>query len=213
MNSAPESRNAFLVSAGAILTATLASLCCIGPVVLLVLGLGGVGFAAAFEPYRYYFLGLTAILLGAGFFLVYRKPKTECAPGDACEKPAPRRGQKIALWVVTAMVAGLAAYPYYVGSGASADESGAELAAFEGGTIELDVGGMTCDGCAGIIQGELARVPGVEGADVSYDEGKAIVVVGQDGPSEEEIIQVIARAGFSSEPSSGDDDVDEGAGE
>ena len=213
MNNAPESRNAFLVSTGAILTATLASLCCIGPVVLLALGLGGVGFAAAFEPYRYYFLGLTTVLLGISFYLVYRKPKTECAPGEVCEKPASRRGQKIALWIVTAMVAALAAYPYYVGSGASADESGTELAAFEGGTIELDVGGMTCDGCAGIIQGELAKVPGVDGADVSYDEGKAYVVVGQDGPSEEEIIQVIAKAGFSSELSGDDADVEEGAGE
>jgi mercuric ion transport protein len=205
VNSAPESRNAFLVSAGAILTATLASLCCIGPVVLLALGLGGVGFAAAFEPYRYYFLGLTAVLLGVSFFLVYRKPKTECAPGDACEKPASRRGQKIALWIVTAMVAGLAAYPYYVGSGASADDSRAELAAFEGGTIELDVGGMTCEGCAGIIQSELAKVPGVEEADVSYDEGKAFVVVGQDGPSEEELIQVISKAGFPAERADGDE--------
>lgn len=60
---------------GAILAALAASSCCVGPLVLVALGVGGAGGLAVMGAYRPYFLVGTATLRGTGYYLVYRKPK------------------------------------------------------------------------------------------------------------------------------------------
>ena len=57
-----------LTSAGSIVTAFLASLCCIGPFVLTFVGVGSVGFLTLFEAYRDYLLIATLGLLGTAFY-------------------------------------------------------------------------------------------------------------------------------------------------
>ena len=52
---------------GAVSTALLSAACCLGPLILALLGLGGAGMALALEPYRPLFLSGTVLLLGAGF--------------------------------------------------------------------------------------------------------------------------------------------------
>ena len=42
-------------------------------------------------------------------------------------------------------------------------------------TVTLDVGGMTCDGCAGRVRNALEGVSGVTSAEVSHESGSAIV--------------------------------------
>ena len=42
--------------------------------------------------------------------------------------------------------------------------------------VALDVGGMTCAGCAARVHGELASVPGVAAADVRLQQERAYVV-------------------------------------
>lgn len=101
-------------SLAALGSAVLASVCCIGPLVLALLGLSGGALLLKFEPYRPYFLVATGLLLAAAFYLTYRRQSAEaCAPGAACAVPTSRRKQKVALWIVTVLVALLAAFPYY----------------------------------------------------------------------------------------------------
>ncbi|MCC7542609.1 MAG: mercury transporter MerT [Deltaproteobacteria bacterium] len=105
-------------SAGSILSAFLASACCVGPLLLALLGLGGGALLVTLEPYRPYFVGVTFVLLGAGFYLTYRRPKlavaNASAQGPACDCPAPRTNRlgRIMLWVATALVVGFLAFPY-----------------------------------------------------------------------------------------------------
>jgi mercuric ion transport protein len=66
-----ESRLGKATLVGAVLGALGASACCLGPALLALVGLAGVGVAAAFEPYRPAFLGVSAVLLGLGFYLTY----------------------------------------------------------------------------------------------------------------------------------------------
>jgi mercuric ion transport protein len=109
--------NAKLLSAGAVASAVAASVCCLGPLVLALLGLGGGALLLRFEPYRPYLLAATALFLGGGFYLTYRRPPVEeCAPGSTCAHPSSRNGQKIALWIVTAIVVLAAAFPYFSGA-------------------------------------------------------------------------------------------------
>jgi len=106
-----------LLNAGAIGSAIAASICCIGPLVLALLGLGGGALLLRFEAYRPYFLVATALFLGAAFYITYRRPALEnCEPGSACASPTTRKGQKIALWIVTVIVALAAAFPYFSGA-------------------------------------------------------------------------------------------------
>src|SRR5213593_3812439 len=97
---------------GSLIAGLFASACCIGPLVLGAVGLGSLGLATALAPLRPWFLGLTAALLGVGFYFAYRSPPADaCAADGGCAKPASRRSQRAALWVVTALTLALATYP------------------------------------------------------------------------------------------------------
>lgn len=110
----PGGRGAKLLGAGAIGSAIAASVCCLGPIVLALLGLGGAALLLKFELDRPDFLGATVLALGGAFSLTYRRPSSEsCAPGAACANPSTRGRQKIALWGVTAIVFLIAGFPYY----------------------------------------------------------------------------------------------------
>lgn len=102
-------------NAGAIVTAFLASVCCVGPLVLALLGIGGGALLVRFEPYRPYFTAVTLGLLGLGFWLQYRKPKPAADDdGVACDCPMPRANKagRVMLWVATVLVVGMLAFPY-----------------------------------------------------------------------------------------------------
>ena len=58
---------------GAVAAAFAAAACCIGPLIVAVLGVGGAGAMVALAPYRPYFLGATVVMLGLGVFMVYRR--------------------------------------------------------------------------------------------------------------------------------------------
>lgn len=100
---------------GAVIAATAASLCCLGPIVFALVGAGALGAAATrWAPYRPVFLGLAAVLLGVAFYWTYRPRRDVCATDGACPTPSSRTA-KIVLWIVTGIVILLAAFPYYVG--------------------------------------------------------------------------------------------------
>ncbi|MEO5701665.1 MAG: mercuric transporter MerT family protein [Casimicrobiaceae bacterium] len=89
-----------------------ASVCCVGPLVLLALGIGGAWVATltALEPYRPIFIGLAVLFLGLTYRKLYRRPEV-CAPGTACVEPRARR-QRQTFWIVSVLVAGLFVTPY-----------------------------------------------------------------------------------------------------
>ncbi len=107
-------RKAGFAAAGGVLGALAAMSCCIMPLVLFALGIGGawIGNLTALAPYQPIFIGVTLAFLATGYYLVYRKPRAACAEGEACARPLPRRGVKLALWAATALVASALVFPY-----------------------------------------------------------------------------------------------------
>lgn len=103
-------KNAFL-GIGAVLAAFGASLCCVLPVAVAILGVGSAALAAQLEPLRPWLAGLTVLLLGLAFYQAY-KP-VDCGPGEACAVPRSRRRNRIILWIVALVAAVLMAFPYY----------------------------------------------------------------------------------------------------
>jgi mercuric ion transport protein len=103
-----------LAAAGGILGALAASACCIVPLILFSLGIGGawIGNLTALAPYKPIFVAGTAGLLGYGFYLVYWKPRRACADGAACARPIPSSLVQLALWIATVLVAAAFAFDY-----------------------------------------------------------------------------------------------------
>jgi mercuric ion transport protein len=102
---------------GALMTggaaAVLASACCLGPLVLISLGLSGawIGNLTALEPYRPTFIAVALVALALAFRRVYW-PVEQCKPGEVCALPAVRRGYRLVFWVVAALVAVPLGFPY-----------------------------------------------------------------------------------------------------
>lgn len=103
-----------LAAVGGILGALAASSCCIVPLVLFSLGIGGawIGNLTALAPYKPFFVTGTAGVLAYGFYLVYWKPRRACADDAACARPISNRLVQIALWIATVLVAAAFGFDY-----------------------------------------------------------------------------------------------------
>jgi mercuric ion transport protein len=86
--------------------------CCVFPLSFAFLGAGSLAFATSLMPYRPYFVVMTLVFLGLGFYFAYRPQKNECQNGDACAKTESRKAPRIILWAVTVITLTLLVYPY-----------------------------------------------------------------------------------------------------
>ena len=112
MNEPKISRSALL--AGGI-AAILASTCCLGPLVLIGLGVSGawIGNLTSLEPYRPVFIGLALIAMFFAGRKIFR-PAQDCKPGEVCAIPQARLAYKVIFWVVAALVLIALGFPYVV---------------------------------------------------------------------------------------------------
>ncbi|MCH8344714.1 MAG: organomercurial lyase MerB [Planctomycetes bacterium] len=195
----PGQRAGLWAAGGSVGSALLASACCWVPLALLAFGASAAGISAAFEKTRPLFLGLAAVLLGTGFYLNYFRKRTS-AECSSCAAPRPklRRFNRATLWVSTVVVLAVALFPHYVasliarGSPAVAAQTTATAP-----TTTLRIGGMTCDGCAAFVQLALTKVPGVQGASVSYPQGRALITLDPDSPASNEfLISAVEKLGY-----------------
>ncbi len=102
---------ALLAGAGA---AIGASACCAGPLLLVMLGLGGAWGTrlSALEPFQPFFMAGALAFFGFAFYRLYSKPEA-CNAGEACAAPAVRRRQRVMFWTVAPGAVALMAFPLY----------------------------------------------------------------------------------------------------
>ena len=96
-----------------VLTGIGASVCCVGPLLLLALGISGawIGNLTALEPYRPLFIGLTVLFLGLAFRKLYVVSQA-CEPDTPCADPRTSRRQRLTFWTVAVLTLGLLAVPW-----------------------------------------------------------------------------------------------------
>ena len=96
------------------LAATGASLCCVAPLVLVSLGLGGAWLSSLtrLEPLRPLFVGLTLVMLALAWRKLYRAP-VACETGKPCADVAVRRRQRFIYWLAAVFLLLLLAFPWY----------------------------------------------------------------------------------------------------
>lgn len=94
---------------GATLAALMASLCCIVPLLFLLLGISGIGLSTLtrFEPLRPYAIGITLLLLGIAFWQLYITLHrcTTCTQSP--------RWQRGLFWLVSLLSIGLLSVPWF----------------------------------------------------------------------------------------------------
>ena len=97
-----------------VLAAIGASVCCVGPLVLLALGIGGewIGNLTALEPFRPLSIGPTLLFLGLAFHKHYLVPQA-CAPGTQCADAQTAKRQRLIFWSVVVFLLGLLAVPWF----------------------------------------------------------------------------------------------------
>ena len=96
------------------LAAIGASLCCVAPLVLVSLGLGGAWMSTLteLEPYRPIFVALSLGLLALAWVKLFRQP-VACESGRACAAGAVQRRQRLIFWAVAALLLLLLTFPWY----------------------------------------------------------------------------------------------------
>lgn len=161
---------------GAVLAALAASSCCLGPLLLAALGIGGAGATAALGAYRPYLLAGTAALLGAGFYFTYRKPRGVTGAACGCERPRTNRAGRIGLWIAAVAVVFVAAAPPLLAQWADRTRSrsgAASTANLTKATIVVE--GIDCEACAAPMRKALAKLGGFH--DLALDIPKQSIAV------------------------------------
>ncbi len=98
----------------AILAAIGASACCVGPLLLLSLGIGGAWMSTltSMTAVRPFFFALTLLFIWLGFMKLYLS-EDDCQAGDICAATTVQRNQKIIFWIVSTAILLLLSFPWF----------------------------------------------------------------------------------------------------
>ncbi|WP_458700027.1 mercuric transporter MerT family protein [Sulfurospirillum sp. 1307] len=104
-------KNFFLLFLGSIISAILASTCCLAPLLFLVFGvsMSSLSFLQIFAPYKIYFTIFAILFIGYLWFDYLKKRKTQLV----CSTPLCRY-YKTYLIIGTILVGILTTYPYWI---------------------------------------------------------------------------------------------------
>lgn len=177
---------------GAIGAATVASVCCFVPLLLVSLGIGGawMSYLTALVPYRPFFIAFAVVALGFAF---YREYKTSTGPDCECEAKISDPVRRGLLFIATVATIGLIGSPYLLPASAStlmADEAEGIWHA------TLGIEGMTCASCTTTAQRALTRLEGVHGVQVTYEPPEAHVQFDPAIISADELAGAITNVGY-----------------
>ena len=105
--------NAKTALVGGVLASIGASTCCVGPLLLLSLGIGGawIGNLTALEPYRPVFIVLVLVFLGLAFRKLYLVPQN-CDSEVNCIADRTTGAQRLIFWIAAPLLLGLVAVPW-----------------------------------------------------------------------------------------------------
>lgn len=102
---------------GGALAAIAASTCCLGPLIMVSLGIGGAWISnlTLLEPFRPLFIGIALLCMVLAFRKIYHAPATEaCTPGTLCALPETNTAHRTLFWGVSFLILIALAYPYFV---------------------------------------------------------------------------------------------------
>lgn len=178
-----------------IFSAILASLCCLGPLILVLLGVGSASTALAIGYNKPYFLIFGLVVLIIGFSLLYRK---------SCNTTELSKKQQLFIFSGSFLVAALFYYfltsvvvptvaprVYQFGSSLKILSSFSNIKLHK---ATLTIEGMWCSGCAVAAENALKEKAGVVNATVGFEknlEGVGEVIYNPEEIELEEITKAV----------------------
>lgn len=178
---------------GSIISALIASLCCIGPVILALLGMAGAGLLSKFSIFRPYFIGITSVFLGAAFYLTYRKRKVRCEDGS-CKIRSAGKWNKMALWGATVLIVSFFAFPYLLNL--SNPNPAKNLSKEEISEAIIPVEGMTCTGCEFNVESAIKKLDGIVEVKANHKEGKVYLKFKEGKVDLAKVVEKINKTGY-----------------
>ena len=174
-----------------ILSGIVASVCCLGPPLLILLGLGSLGLGSFFGKYHWYFILAGAALL-AFAWRGYLKEKRRCTT-EGCKMVRGGTTKSILLvaTLIVAVFLGLNIYTYARGQ----DEITLVTKAGEK-QVTISVEGMTCFTCELSVQKGLGGLKGVKSSKARAQKGIVAVSYDPNQTSVEDMIEAINRTGY-----------------
>jgi len=99
---------------GGLVTALLSTVCCIVPLILLLLGIGGswVANLTSLEPYKPYFISVSILFLAFAYWQIFLQ-KQECEEGKLCAVPENKKKYKIIFWMASLIILTSASVSYW----------------------------------------------------------------------------------------------------
>jgi len=178
--------------AGGLYATLISSICCIIPIILLILGIG-LSFGLVISMYRPYFILAGIVFAGVYIFIhVWRKSgKCGCSTTEMV-----RREEKFIMSTIFTFILGLLLINFLVipllsNSVLKSEDNINSITDGKLTAVKLRIDGMTCESCAGIIQEKLMKMKGVFRADISYRDVSGTVVFDPQAISVNQILEGI----------------------
>jgi len=190
-----------------IFSAIFASICCIGPLILVLVGLGGLGLGAVIGKYHWWFLGGGVLLVSIAWRYYFKEKKT--CELKACQMqnktlplegrgrsiPLDKRTTQFILTLATLIVVFFIGLNLYTYSGKSSEITKTTVIA-DSKTIVIPVEGMTCLTCEITVRSAIKKVEGVISASASAKEKSAKVTYDPAKTNIEQLVEAINKTGY-----------------
>tara|TARA_R110002049_G_scaffold117704_2_gene271324 strand:- start:1549 stop:2148 length:600 start_codon:yes stop_codon:yes gene_type:complete len=194
MNTEKTSKNAAYTG---LFAAVAASSCCIPPVIALIAGVGGGASALSWmEPFRPYLIGLAVLAIGYAWYSYLRTKKADdCCEVDAKPKWYQTKGFLIGITLFAAISI---SFPYYAHIFYPNNNNKEVVVVSEANmqTLNFDIEGMTCSGCAAHVENEVNKLSGVISVTASYENENATVTFDKSKTTKKDIVKAINSTGY-----------------
>ncbi len=177
-----------------LLSALFASVCCVTPLILVLLGLGSLGIGAVLGRFHWWFLGAAFVLLTVAWRRYFQE-RRRCAT-EHCQMASgtPTRWTLLVASLVVTAFAGLNVYTF-----ASQRQQTASIPDSPFGTateVVIPVAGMTCLTCELTVESSLKRLPGVASADANVAQQRVTVQYDPVQVTVEQLMAAINQTGY-----------------
>lgn len=149
-----ESKLIKLAASGGVIAAIASSVCCIGPLILGVIGVGGASSLLFLDDYRGIIMSVVGVLIITGWIMNYRLEKKECSDGSICANPKQRKARRISLGIGSVIAVLFMLSPILLTTISNAQNT---TVSATGKVRTLYIEGMTCGGCELGVKEALKR--------------------------------------------------------
>ncbi len=180
-----------------ILTALASSLCCITPLIAILLGTGGIASTFSWlTPARPYFIGLSILVLVIAWYQKLKTEKTDTCGCDIKQQTSFLQS-KAFLFVTTigsVLLLSFPSYAYLLFSNPSPAITVNSTTVVQ--EVEFKIKGMSCSGCEYEVKTEVNKLKGIITVNVSYEKGSATVKFDNKQTNISEITKAINSTGY-----------------